>query len=79
MKSIHIRHIDDETLTGLKRRAQRHRRSLQKEIETLLEDAARMVPNEDSGNSIANEIHFVNSGQVRAKGSREEIYGDDGR
>jgi len=41
--------LDDAILDGLKRRARRHRRSLQKEVETLLGDAAGMLPPDARG------------------------------
>jgi plasmid stability protein len=43
MKSLHIRNLDEGILLGLKARAERHHRSVQKEVEVLLRDAARMV------------------------------------
>ncbi len=79
MKSIHIRQINEETLEGLKRRARKHRRSLQKEIETLLEDAARMLPEQEQETSITASLHIVGSGRTRSDWSREEMYADDGR
>lgn len=78
MKSLHIRNLDDEILTGLKQRAARHRRSLQKEIEVLLEDAARMSPPEEkAGADLA--LNTVSTGEKRNNWNRETIYGDDGR
>jgi plasmid stability protein len=80
MKSLHIRHLNDEVLSALKRRAARHRRSLQKEVEVLLEDAARMSPPEENAIQTP-EFHLntVSSGQSTSTWSREDIYGDDGR
>ncbi|MCH7227995.1 FitA-like ribbon-helix-helix domain-containing protein [Haloferula sp. A504] len=43
MKSLHIREVPEETVERLKRRAARHHRSLQGELLTLLEEAAREV------------------------------------
>jgi plasmid stability protein len=82
MKSLHIRNLDEKVLTGLKRRAVRHRRSLQKEIEVLLEDAARMSPPEDSIDDEPElKLHTVSTGKKISQNtwSRDEIYGDDGR
>ena len=80
MRSIHIRNLDDATLEGLKRRARRHRRSLQKEVETVLSDAARMIPLDGSPDA-ARTLHLnrVATGNVRSDWTRETIYGDDGR
>ncbi|TVR54424.1 MAG: hypothetical protein EA425_01990 [Puniceicoccaceae bacterium] len=80
MKSLHIRHIDDHVLDALKRRARRHRRSLQKEVESLLADAARMVP-PDAGelNNPLASIRTVSTGRREMTWSRESYYGDDGR
>jgi plasmid stability protein len=80
MKSIHIRQIDDAVLEGLKRRAKRHRRSLQKEVESLLVDAARMSPPDELGaaDPLA-EISTVDTGQEAMTWSRESYYSDDGR
>ena len=82
MKSIHIREIDAATLDGLKRRAARHHRSLQKELVVLLKDAAEMAPSQDTKAAKAEEklfLHTVASGRRDANWSRESIYGDDGR
>lgn len=80
MKSIHIRNLDDRTLIGLKRRAARHRRSLQKEVESLLDDAAQMVPVEERASLCEKLIlKTVSTGRPRAAWDRESIYGDDGR
>jgi len=79
MKSIHIRNLDDEVVLGLKRRAVRHRRSLQKEVETVLADAARMVPGEPSQKSPLADLHKVNTGQAAMNWSRESIYDHGGR
>lgn len=77
MKSLHIRDVPEETLAGLKRRAQRHRRSLQKEVQVLLEEAARMQPAENEA------AECLKLKRVRTGGtgtwSREDVYGDNGR
>jgi plasmid stability protein len=79
MKSIHIRQIDEDVLDALKRRAQLHRRSLQKEIEVLLEDAARMTPVEQTNPTILAGLRTVACGQNTSTWSREDIYADQGR
>ena len=80
MKSLHIRGLEETVVEGLKRRARRHRRSLQKEVEVVLTEAARMVP-EDSGaeTSLRSLLRTVSTGETRDDWSRDTIYGDDGR
>ena len=41
MADVLIRNVDQSTLEALKRRAERHRRSLQQELLTILEAAVR--------------------------------------
>jgi plasmid stability protein len=80
MKSIHIRNLDEEVLHGLKVRAERHHRSVQKEVEVLLRDAAQMVNgDDDSMESPLKNLHIVHSGHKDSTWSRDSIYGDDGR
>lgn len=80
MKSLHIRQLDEDVVEGLKRRARRHHRSLQKEVESLLIDAARMVPPDvDSGESVLSGLKTVASGRKKTNWSRGAFYGDDGR
>lgn len=80
MKSLHIRNLDEEILLGLKARAQRHHRSVQKEVEVLLRDAARMVnPHDDSMESPLKNLHIVHTGHTDSTWSRDTLYGDDGR
>ena len=76
MKSVHIRDLKEETLQGLKRRAARHRRSLQKEMQILLENAASMAPPEKKEELALN---IVSSGKPKGHWSRDEIYSNDGR
>lgn len=80
MKSIHVRNLEEATVEGLKRRARRHRRSLQKEVEAVLSDAARMMP-EDApfGESVLSGLQTTSTGRRSENWSRESIYGDDGR
>jgi len=80
MKSLHVRHLDDSTLDGLKRRARRHRRSLQKEVENLLRDAATMVPPEASEDFRQTlRLNKVATSSRQCDWNRESIYSDDGR
>jgi plasmid stability protein len=80
MKSLHIRGLDESVVEGLKRRARRHRRSLQKEVEVLLTDAAQMAPPEGATSTSMRELlHMVSTGRQDDHWGRDEIYGDDGR
>jgi plasmid stability protein len=80
MKSLHIRDLDDAVVEGLKRRARRHHRSLQKEVTSLLTDAALMVPPESSPEeSPLRRLHVVETGRADSNWSRDELYGDGGR
>lgn len=80
MKSLHIRGLDEAVIEGLKRRARRHRRSLQKEVELVLIDAAQMAPVEGTASaSLRDLLHIVSTGQRDDRWGRDEIYGDDGR
>lgn len=77
MKSIHIRDVDEGTLAALKRLARSHRRSLQAELQVILERAARTAPPEDR--STEPTWLIVNTGRRDARWSRGEIYDDRGR
>lgn len=77
MKPIHIRGISEATLTDLKRRAARHRRFMQKEIQLLLEEAAQMQMAEENEPQGLN-LHIVHTSSSD-KWDREDIYGDAGR
>ena len=80
MKSLHIRNLDDEVLFGLKKRAQRHHRSVQKEVEVLLRDAAEMIRfDPDSGGSPLQKLNVVETSREENSWSREEMYGHEGR
>ena len=76
MKSIHIRNLSEETLAGLKRRASRHRRSLQMEAQLILEEAAQMQERESGLREL--RLKTVKTGQS-GSWDRGEIYGEDGR
>jgi plasmid stability protein len=78
MKSIHVRSVPDETLLRLKRRAARHHRSLQQEIQVLLENAARMLP-ADAPLRRSLDLKIVQSGISDDSFNRADFYGDDGR
>lgn len=47
VKSLHIRDVPEQTIMRLKRRASWHHRSLQGELQVLLEDAARQAISDD--------------------------------
>jgi plasmid stability protein len=77
MKSLHIREISDATLSALKRRAARHRRSLQKEVQVLLEEAARMQA-DGQHDQPRLQLRIVHTGGA-GHWHREEIYDNSGR
>lgn len=72
MKSIHIRDLPEVVVERLKRRALRHHRSLQGELQKLLTDAANQEVSDDSG-----DFSIVS---VKTRGtqnwSREAMYED---
>ena len=76
MTSLHIRDVPPETLHALKRLARSHHRSLQGELRTILERAARMSPPDE-------DVRSLNLVTVRTdhttSWSRDEFYGPDGR
>ena len=76
MKSILIRAIEPDTLAALKRLASSHRRSLQGELLTILDKAARLAPPE----SEEEELPWIT---VETGGSstwpRGELYDDQSR
>ena len=73
MASLLIRHIDDQLLRELKRRAQADHRSVQQFVHTVLEEVVR-APKQQ----LPLELFLVNSGRT-APMTREEIVGDDER
>ena len=78
--SIGLRNLDDDTLARLTNRASRHRRSLAQEIESLLMDAARMIPSDETAAlSLKLALKTASTGKTEAKWDRESIYDDDGR
>lgn len=78
MKSLHIRDVDEATVSALKRRAARHHRSLQMELRHILVDAAAVAP-ADGNVAPGFDLRTVRTGQRRGTWSRESIYDDDGR
>ncbi len=76
MPGIHVRNVPPETLEALKLRAAAHYRSLQGEIRTILDRAAKAAPPREGYPPI--RLHQVEVGGSRSW-SREEIYGDEGR
>ena len=71
MKSLHIRDVDEATLARLRRLAALHHRSLQGEVRTLLEEAARRAP--EIGDDDSLPITTVSVG-VEGTLRREDIY-----
>ncbi len=72
MKSLHIRAVPEQTIERLKRRARRHHRSLQGELQALLEEAAKQGVSDDGGEF---SLHTVRTQGVQ-NWSREGIYED---
>ncbi len=75
MKSILIRDVEPQVLERIKRLARSHRRSLQGEIHAILDQAARLAP-EETGDAL--ELVTVNTGGT-SSWNREEIYANQGR
>ena len=76
MPSIHIRGLTPGTLQALKRLARSHHRSLQGELHTILERAARMAPPDETVRAL--NLVTVRTGHT-ASWSGDEIYGPGGR
>ena len=76
MSSIHIRDVAPDTRHALKRLARSHHRSLQGELHSILERAARMAPPEDDVRTL--DLVTVRTGHTTSW-SRDEIHGPDGR
>ena len=72
MKSIHIRDVPETTIERLKRRAVRHHRSLQGELQFLLEQAAREVAADEPSEF---SLHTVRT-QGGQNWSRDAVYED---
>ena len=76
MGAIHIRNVPERVATALRERAERHGRSMQQELLSILETAAAEEP--DPGEVPPIRLRMVRTAQTSAW-SREEIYGDEGR
>lgn len=76
MKSIHIRDVPPETLDRLKRLARMHHRSLQGELHSILERAARLAPLAEEADRF--DLLTVETGATSGW-TREDLYGADGR
>ena len=72
MKSLHIRDVPEQTIERLKRRASRHHRSLQGELQILLEEAAKQVV---LGDTPEFSLHTVRT-HGNQEWSREGLYED---
>lgn len=76
MSSIHIRDINEHTLSSLKRLAKRHHRSLQGELHFILEKFSEF----DREDSMEEELNIITvSSHLNTNWSRDEIYESDGR
>ncbi len=75
MKSIHIRAVPPNTLAALKRLARSHHRSLQGELLSILDRAARRAPPE---NEEELPLITVETGATSIW-PREELYDNQGR
>lgn len=76
MPAIHVRDLDDAVVEALKARAARNHRSLQGELKSILETAAR---EEDGGKRRRKPRLRTVSVGGRSTFSRDDIYRDDGR
>jgi len=72
MKSLHIRDVPEQTIERLKRRASLHHRSLQGELQVLLEEAAKQSV---CGSGSEFSLHTVRT-QGNQDWSREGLYED---
>lgn len=78
MAALLIRNLDDATVTRLKQRARRNKRSLQGEVSTILEAAARPTTVRKGAARRPLRLHTVRVG-ARTTWSRDELYDDDAR
>jgi plasmid stability protein len=76
MPAVQIRDIPPEVIAALKRRAARHRRSLEGELRDILAVLARNEPPPPP--LVPLDLKFSKASAPTAW-RREEIYGDDGR
>lgn len=72
MKSLHIRDVPETVIERLKRRAVRHHRSLQGELQDLLSEAARQAAAEESSEFTLHQVKTEGNQQW----SREAMYED---
>ena len=73
MKSLHIRGVPEQTIERLKRRASLHHRSLQGELQVVLEEAAKQTVFDDSSEFA---LHTVKT-PGKQNWSREGIYEEE--
>jgi plasmid stability protein len=78
MPALHIRNVDDAVIAGLKARAARNQRSLQGEVRSLLEAAARSDDQRSGASRRRLRLRTVSVGRDVAY-SRDTIYDDRGR
>lgn len=76
METLVIKGLSENTLKGLRERAERHHRSLEHEIRILLHNAALMMPQGEVPGRRLN-IHAVRSGKA-GSWSRHEPHGCGG-
>ncbi len=76
MSSLHIRNIDEKTLSSLKRLAKRHHRSLQGELHLILQRASELALDENIEEDL--DLITVHS-ELKNPWGREDIYSDDDR
>ena len=72
MKSLHIRDVPEQTIERLKRRASRHHRSLQGELQALLEEASKQAAPDEASEFSLQTVRT----QGKQNWSREGIYED---
>jgi plasmid stability protein len=78
MPALHIRNLDDAVIAGLKARAAGNRRSLQGEVQSLLEAAAQTDRSRRGAAKLRLRLRTVRVGRPLSY-SRDVIYGDRGR
>jgi plasmid stability protein len=74
MRAIHIRDVPEPILAALKRRASAHRRSLQKELLVVLEQAAAGAPDDPAAEVL---VLHLSDAPADQDWSRDAIYADD--
>jgi plasmid stability protein len=76
MKALHIRDVDELVIHRLALLAKTHKRSMQAELRTILEEAANRAV---SLEAVDDDALILTAVESRAGYGREEIYGDDAR